>query len=141
MTVFKHILVPTDFDQPATSATKIAVAMAREFDAKLTLIHVCEPQDGDDGAAAAEFATPLKKAAREKIAETALAAQQALPTVRSILCEGDPAREVLNQIQRLHVDLLVIGTHGRHKLAHLLLGSVAAKLVRLSSIPVMTVPQ
>lgn len=141
MTIFKHILVPTDFDEPAAAAMKVALDMARDFGARLTLLHVYEipAYSYYSGPSPVEFAAALEKAAREKMAETALAAQKVLPSVHSLLCEGDPAREILNQIPKLNADLLVIGTHGRRGLSHLLLGSVAEKLVRLASVPVMTV--
>jgi nucleotide-binding universal stress UspA family protein len=56
------------------------------------------------------------------------------------LLSGNPAATILAELDAAHHDLLVVGTHGRTGLRHLLLGSVAEKLVRLSPVPVLTVP-
>ena len=57
------------------------------------------------------------------------------------LLSGDPASVILKELEQQKYDLVVIGTHGRGGLAHLLLGSVAEKLVRHSKVPVLTVPR
>jgi len=56
------------------------------------------------------------------------------------LLTGDPASALLHELKREKRDMVVVGTHGRTGLAHVLLGSVAEKLVRLSAVPVLTVP-
>ena len=62
-------------------------------------------------------------------------------TATNRLLSGDPATVILKELDQLKYDLVVIGTHGRGRLAHLLLGSVAEKLVRHSKVPVLTVPR
>jgi len=59
--------------------------------------------------------------------------------VKTYLVSGAPYREILKKTQLEKVDLIVMGTHGRTGVAHLLLGSVAERVVRLSPCPVLTV--
>ena len=56
------------------------------------------------------------------------------------LLPGDPISAILEELKETKPDLVVVGTHGRTGLSHLLMGSVAEKLVRLASVPVVTVP-
>ena len=62
-------------------------------------------------------------------------------SARTRLLSGDPAASLIAELKKGEHDLVVLGTHGRTGLAHLLLGSIAEKLVRLSPVPVLTVPE
>jgi nucleotide-binding universal stress UspA family protein len=143
MVDFKHILVPVDFGESSQEALDLGIEFARMFSAALTLVHACEiPAYAYDGAsfvAAAQLLAPIEAAARRKLQSTLEAVQSRVPSAKAVLRAGIPATEILAAIDEVHPDLLVVGTHGRHGLGRVLLGSVAEKLVRLSPVPVLTV--
>lgn len=139
MSIFNRILVPTDFDQPSERALEVAIEMARQLDASVTLVHVYRLPSYSyyAGAWPTELAASLRKATRDRLDQVMAKAQQALPNVRSVLCEGEAWQAILAE-PKLGADLLLVGTHGRRGLNHALLGSVAEKLVRMSPVPVLT---
>jgi nucleotide-binding universal stress UspA family protein len=61
------------------------------------------------------------------------------PNVAALIANGDPWDQILAKARQLHVDLIVMGTHGRRGLPRLLIGSVAERVVRTSTLPVLTV--
>lgn len=137
--MYKHILMPTDFGEPAARAQQYAVDMAQQVGARLTLLHV-------HGVPTAFHAD------REKwpLAELGQAAQAALERavgeIRRVhtategrIEVGDPRERILAFAEQAGADLIVIGTHGRTGLSHLILGSVAERVVRTSRVPVLTV--
>ena len=141
----KRILVPTDFSDPAASALKWASTLAKEFDGQLYLLHVVpEPYAYPWGS---ELSTiPLtdilaqsEEAAEERLHQ--LAVETTLPPDRVITRAviGTPVDQILATITEHKIDLVVLGTHGRGMVGHLLLGSVAERLVRRSPVPVLTV--
>ena len=139
----ERILHPTDFSASSAYALQFAVSFAREFEAKLYLLHVIE-----DIAQALYFdmlQTPpvgdilgeLERQARKEL-DKILADEPALPVER-LLRRGVPFNEILRAARELKIDLLVMGTHGRTGLKHALFGSVAEKVVRKSPCPVLSV--
>jgi universal stress protein A len=140
MQVFKHILVPTDFHEASSSALELAVSMARAFDAKITLLHVWEVPIYPymDFMLNSSLISRVEDAAVKGLAEALEKLQKAVPTAESKLKTGLPWHGVLEAINELGVDLVIMGTHGRRGLSHLTLGSVAERVVRLASVPVLT---
>ena len=145
MIPIQRILVPTDFSEPAGAALTWAATLAKEFEGRLYLLHVVpEPYAYPWGT---ELSTlPLndilaqsEQAAQERLSH--LAAETGLPpervTTRAVI--GTPVDQVLGCIADEHIDLVVLGTHGRGMVGHLLLGSVAERVVRRSPVPVLTV--
>jgi nucleotide-binding universal stress UspA family protein len=142
MTPFKHILVPTDFSTTGQSAVEMAVMLAKQFGATLTLLHVTEiPTYAYSGVYAAprHLLNPVLEAAELELAQALAQVRTQLPDASSILRPGYPADEIVAAVLETKSDLLVIGTHGRRGVSHLLLGSVAEKIVRTSPVPVLTV--
>jgi nucleotide-binding universal stress UspA family protein len=139
---FKHILVATDFGEPAERALDLAVELARTFDARLTLVHSWEAPSYSYGGALyvpADFITPIEEAAHKHLAGALTELQRRVPNAQAVLRAGAAWQEVLAAAQESHADLIVLGTHGRRGLNRALLGSVAEKIVRLSEVPVLTV--
>lgn len=142
---FHRILVPTDFSKPAAEAAAWGASLAGRLDGQLTLLHVLDLPEwewGLDGLTedVKDLQVRLLEQSREKLRE--LAASLAETAGSEINCRaraGMPAREILGEIRETPMDLLVLSTHGRRGLAHALLGSVAEKLVRTSTCPVLTV--
>src|SRR3990170_576840 len=145
MVPIQRILVPTDFSEPAASALKWAETLAREFDGQVYLLHVVpEPYAYPWGT---ELSTlPLndilaqsEQAASERLQQ--LAAETGLPRERVVIRTmiGTPVDQILGVIESDRIDLVILGTHGRGMVGHLLLGSVAERVVRRSPVPVLTV--
>jgi nucleotide-binding universal stress UspA family protein len=142
MNTFKHILVPTDFSASSSRAVEVAIGMAKRFDAELTLLHVWELpaypyMEAMTGPA--DVTASMEKAATEALQTQLLKVQAELPRAKSVLKLGLPWQQIADTIKDAKADLVIMGTHGRRGFEHLLLGSVAEKLVRLSTVPVLTV--
>lgn len=140
--VFKNILVPTDFGESSARALTIAVDLATRYGSSLTLLHTYEvPVYAYPGVVGvpADLATPLREAAQSQLDRNLAELQKRVPNAASILCFGVPWREIAATAERIHADLIVMGTHGRQGFNRMLLGSVAEKLVRTSPVPVLTV--
>ena len=147
MTIHR-ILVPVDYSEGSQAALAYAATLAQELRASLDVVHVWDrPAYVSDtvlvGPSGAK--RPLTEMIRENaeaemksfIARTKLPAEAELETR---LLSGNPAGRILEELALGKHELLVVGTHGRTGLRHLLLGSVAEKLVRLAPVPVLTVP-
>lgn len=142
MAGFKHILVATDFEQPSLRAVDTAVDLALEFGSELTLVHAWEIPPyaytyGMAGYGAFDLASPLQSAATGQLDTLLMRVRERLPRAKSLVLNGPPASEIIAAASTLGADLIVVGTHGRKGLAHVLLGSVAERIVRLSPVPVL----
>ena len=144
-----RILVPIDYSDNSRAALAYAADLAKSFGASLDLVHVWDRPTYATDAVLVQRPGEAHKPISELIRENAerdmaeLMASLSLPTdldVQSRLLSGDPASTLLAELKKGAHDLVVISTHGRTGLAHLLLGSIAEKLVRLSPVPVLTVP-
>jgi nucleotide-binding universal stress UspA family protein len=141
MIKLERILVPTDFSDCANRAVAYASELAKRFGAELHLLHVVQPP-----VAAYAYAAPLPEDVLhpEVPAEKELEALE-VPNVGQIsriersIRTGTPFVDIVRYAKENDVDLIVIGTHGRTGLTHMLLGSVAEKVVRKASCPVLTV--
>jgi universal stress protein A len=133
--------VPIDFSDCSRMAFECGVGLAREFDAELLLTHVIDPfcfPFGDEYAGV--HSARLMEEARA-FAQTEMNKMAAQANVRySIrITEGSPVTEICNLTTRA-VDLIVIPTHGRTGLGHVLIGSVAERVVRHATCPVLVIP-
>lgn len=147
--MFRSILVPTDYSEHSKASVRFAAELASKVSAALHIVHVWDKptyasdavlvrRPGEDNVPLAEL---IQKNAEQDM--TDFLASVALPASLNAtheLCSGDPAATLVAKLKQGPYDLIVVGTHGRTGFAHLLLGSVAEKLVRLSPVPVLTVP-
>jgi nucleotide-binding universal stress UspA family protein len=138
----KKILVPLDFSDCSKSALRYAIPLAREHGAALTLLYVVPPvyASGEYGGIdCAQFQADMRTGARRELdkvlEEDVFGAVPADAVVRS----GVPATEVVAAARALPADLIVIGTHGRTGLKHVVLGSVTEHVVRRAPCPVLVV--
>lgn len=138
---FKHILAPTDFEPASFDALKLATSLAATFRAQITLLHVWEIQlyPYMDSIMNEEIMYGIEQAAKARLAAALTQLRLILPNAQARLETGLPGPTILDTIPALGVDLVVMGTHGRHGLSHTLLGSVAEHVVRASEVPVFTV--
>lgn len=135
----RRILFPTDFSEPARHAQGYAKTLAEKFGAELHVIHVVPEviMPATDSIAVWTLPEGSMKAQVES-AERQLASVAGDAAIRTVTV-GFPVEEIMKYAKEHSIDLLVVGTHGHTGLSHLLLGSVAEKLVRLASCPVLTV--
>lgn len=142
MVSFKTILAPVDFGDSSKEALAVAVGLAKQFGAELTLLHTWEIPVYGYGAmefSAMDMLTPIQAAATKELAALVAEVQRQHPETKGLLARGVAWREVLSNIEQSKPDLVVMGTHGRRGLGRALLGSVAEKIVRMSPVPVLTV--
>jgi nucleotide-binding universal stress UspA family protein len=142
MQSFRHILVPTDFSECADHALETAVALATLLGTKLTLVHVFEPPVSSYAAYAPGLYFPteeLEVAAKTALDKAAARLRERMPNADAILEAGAPVRQILSTAKDTGADLIVMGTHGRRGISHVLLGSIAERTVRFSPVPVLTV--
>jgi nucleotide-binding universal stress UspA family protein len=141
MQTFKHILVATDFSSSSERALDLGIQLAASFDAKLTLLHVWEipvyPYM-EFVLSSAELVATVERAAEQSLASVLREAHKRLPSARSMLKMGTAWEQILAAAKDEGADLIVMGTHGRRGLSHAVMGSVAEKVVRLASVPVLT---
>lgn len=131
----KKILCPVDFDANSLGALRLASDLAKERKAALRLVHVIAMPPGPEvalpfGKMEATARTKLERLARQRIDGKARYEIQ--------IMMGDPGVEVLQAAKRWGADAIVMATHGRKGLRHLVLGSVAEHVVREASCPVVT---
>ena len=135
------ILFATDFSPASEVAFKYAVAVADRYHSKVTVVHVIS-LEVFDLIAADSAATMLKQAHQQARAKMDhLLGPRSLQGDRyqSVIAEGVVAEVVVDMIRRDHIDLAVLGTHGRRALKKVLLGSTAEEIFRVASCPVLTV--
>lgn len=141
----KKVCVCTDFSEPASRAFDYALTFARNFKAELHVIHIIEdivptvPEPGIAMLPTQEIMTGLRKASEEAMAKLIAERDLSGVTVKQTCREGVPFREIDSYAKEEVIDLLVVGTHGRSGLSHLLLGSVAERVVRSAPCPVLTI--
>lgn len=140
----QRILVPVDFSDFSRAAVDAAIDLGRRFGATVDLLHVWEPPPlrpdlmvwaEADGETLWELA---RRNAGEQMRE--LCATLPAGSIRHTeIVPGNPAEVIVERARAEGYDLIVVGTHGRTGVSHLLVGSVAEKVVRLAACPVLTV--
>jgi nucleotide-binding universal stress UspA family protein len=141
MAIARHILVPTDFGPAAERALDMAVELAAKLDARITLLHVWSVPAASYTEGLSWPVTDIEREAKAALDEALEKLKRRHARSEAVLASGREWDAVLDAIGKRGVDLVVMGTHGRRGLARALLGSVAEKVVRLSPVPVLTVPE
>lgn len=140
----KRILVPTDFSETSNVALKYAMSLAHAFSASLHVLHVVKKAAFETPGATGDWTPPLGLLEElqggaldelRKVVEREAPQAYAEPIVRT----GSPFVEIVQCAKEMKIDLIVMGTHGRGPVAHMLMGSVAEKVVRKAPCPVLTV--
>jgi universal stress protein A len=136
--LFRHILVPHDFSEQATVALTTAGRLANEHGGRLTVLHVLVPfylpADVPFGMPAPGDLVPEQRQRLERLVTRALGKRRPPVTVRVEI--GEAAQHIIEAARR--ADSIVMATSGRTGLAHLLIGSVAERVVRHATVPVLT---
>ena len=145
MLTLKTVLVPTDFSDASESALRYGKAMAEKFGASLHVVHVMEDLLAHAWAAEVyvssmpQLRDEIEKESRQRLGALLTDGERKAFRAETALLAGNPFLEIVRYAKAHDVDLIVMGTHGRGPIAHMLLGSVAEKVVRKSPCPVLTV--
>jgi nucleotide-binding universal stress UspA family protein len=140
----RRILAPTDFSDFSKQVVKSALELAQAFDAKLLLLHVVElpsyPIEGlVPSSLGANLLDDLERQASSELAGVLPEAQGGEVDVGRRVIIGTPYRKIVEVAEDEKSDLIVMATHGRTGLSHLVLGSVAERVVRTATCPVLTI--
>jgi nucleotide-binding universal stress UspA family protein len=145
MIKLKKILYPTDFSESSLEALKYAVSFARDYKAKLVLMHVVNEKIFSEGLNLPRVSAP-DALAKELAAEAERQLKNLIPAAdrtgldwEMAILQGMPFLEIIRYARANDVDLIVIGTHGRSGVEHIIFGSTAEKVVRKSPCPVLSV--
>ena len=141
----ERILCPIDFSEFARDALDHAVALANWYRAALTLMHVIEipplPIDGLAAEAASFAPLPERGKVADDVRDFARPAIGSAEVPLDVLVTfGSPAMAIQVHAERMHADLVVVGTHGRSGFQRFLLGSVTERLLRALAVPLLIVP-
>jgi universal stress protein A len=139
-----RILVPMDFSDTAKKALQYAVPFAGAFDAELVVVHVIQPLSvpPDVGYTPPELTgseQELRKSAQDALSKLCAKQLGARGRFQVQVRTGVPWHEVVTAAQETAADLIILATHGRTGLKHVLLGSVAESVVRYAPCPVLVV--
>lgn len=134
----RRILVATDFSTQAQRALQWASYLADRFPAKVVLLHVIDIFTLAEVGCQMAGNDPLNLL-REQSQRCMAELKRSMPSSETQILEGSPRPVIVESALELDCQMIVMGTHGRSGLAHLLLGSVAEYVVRHSSVPVLTI--
>jgi len=142
----RTILVPTDFSDSAAAAWRYAQMLAGRFNSRIHLFHVVALPYLYDAWGTNTVALRMGDLLAQSEAKARRQLQKAVPKtgrlagrVVAAIAIGITVEQILDYVSAKHIDLVVMGTHGRGLVGHLLLGSVAERVVQRSPVPVLTV--
>ena len=146
MVTLKHILVATDFGDAAGVAFAYGRELARTFGASLEVLHIADNvlARGFAGegymAAYPDLQRDVEEAAARQLDALVCDEDRAVLSAKTVIrVSTSPAMAIVDYAREAHSDLIIMGTHGRGAMAHLLMGSVAERVVRTAPCPVLTV--
>lgn len=132
----QHILVPMDFSPDAEHALNYAVELAQRVQARLTLMHVVYIPVTTEVNLSAYFAD-MEAGVKQGMETYEKRVEEAGLAVDTLIVRGTPFHEIVQTAKSQPIDLIVMGTHGRTGVTHLLIGSVAERVVRMAPCPVL----
>ncbi len=138
MLTIRTILHPTDFSDSSEYARQLAVSLARDYGARMVVVHVAQREivyPGLIGGPAER--RPFLDEIEDRLRETFQ--QDFAPPAEIVVREGEPASTILHLADEVRADLIVMGTTGRSGFGRLLMGSVAEEVMRRAHCPVLTV--
>ncbi|WP_166961382.1 universal stress protein [Yeosuana marina] len=139
---YSKILIAVDSSEYSMNAAKKGLELSHQLNAKVALLYVIDTSKAlgniDAGISAELALIILKKEAEQTLDE--LAAMYNGTSIMKFIPEGLPSKDIIKTAEIWEADLIILGTHGRTGLLHLLVGSVAEHIIRHSKIPVMVVP-
>jgi len=142
--MFSNILLPTDFSDCSAEAARVARLLAERFGSRIVVLHVLDEPAALDPMFRGDVPLELLRSRMEQFARESLDAFLAahfsgFGNLDTMLAAGIPYREIIQKARECGAGLIVIGTHGRTGVEHVLFGSTAEKVVRIAPCPVLTV--
>lgn len=135
----KKIVCPVDFSDPSLEGLKAALELAQKESAELMLMHAIQPVQPHLDAVQDHYHA-VEEAARKAFEELVKTKVPEGLRVKTKVVRGQPADEIVQAAESENADIIVIATHGWTGWRRFIFGSVAGKVVRLSSCPVLTIP-
>lgn len=146
MITLNQILVATDFSEPSEAALNYGRELASHFGTKLHVLHVTQNSYANAFGAQAwvamapDLQQQIEEDARRRLTDLLVDSDKSGPeTIPVVLTGSSPAFAIIDYAREHGIDLVVMGTHGRGAIAHLVMGSVAERVVRFAPCPVLTV--
>lgn len=145
MIALTHVLVPTDFSETSDAALAYGKAFAGAFGATLHVVHIIEEPYGQPwaveayGFSLAALQDEWMKEAEARMSKILTDEERTALKATTSTVLGHPVMEILRYAKDHDIDLIVMGTHGRGPLGHMVMGSVAERVVRKAHCPVLTV--
>lgn len=136
---WKKIVVPTDFSSCAEIGVQAAAGLQQASGAEVLLLHVTEPAHSGLRVQTSDLHEAMRNEAAAKLGKIAAEAFAQGGSVRFVVKEGHPAEVICKTAAEEKADTIIIPTHGHSGLAHMLLGSVAEKVVRHAKCSVLVV--
>jgi universal stress protein A len=139
----RNILVPVDFSDNSSELIKYAGGLARQFDARLTLLHVIEPAPFISDLRNVPNALSDEEVEARARHELDLLLEEPVPSpagTSQLVRQGKAHDQIVKAAKQLKMDLILISTHGYTGLKHTLLGSTAERVVRHAACPVLVLP-
>lgn len=135
------ILIPTDFSELSHQAIDVALPMVKQLGAEVTFLHIIERLDHPDDMTALfdEGYAYMMDRARALLNDLVVRAKQENIQADSEIANGTPYIEILKMAEKIGANLIIMGTHGRKGLDHMLMGSQAERVVRMATCPVTTI--
>lgn len=137
----QKILCPIDFSAPSRNALRYANEFAKAMNAKITLMHVIQPQPitADINVPYIPPEVDLEKNAKEDLERVIKADIHEGISVEPLIAFGLPSDCIIEQAKKEDADLIILGTHGRTGISRLLMGSTAESVIRHAKCPVLVV--
>jgi nucleotide-binding universal stress UspA family protein len=141
----QRILWPTDFSDASYEALRTADTLASHFSAELVLLHVIPPvplipgYDAPVGIGSTSYLEQIETTARESLDKIAVERISGEVASLKVVVHGNPPEEVVRTAAEYNADLIVIATHGLTGWRRFIFGSVAEKVIRMASCPVLSI--
>ena len=144
MKAFKKILVPVDLSDNSQKIVPYVITMSNAFNAKIYLLFVAHVFKNHDtlfmpSMVISGFESDIIKNGKRRLENFSKKFYGDLCAYNTMVKTGEPGKEIIRMINSKNFDLIIIGTHGRKGLNHILFGSVAEYVVKMSPVPVMTI--
>ncbi len=138
MRVPHRILVPTDLSPFSLEALQYAEEVGKLFNGEIIVLHALDPKE-PGGSRLHIRPEEAEFEARKSIVHLLMEHAIVPLNFRLEIRHGSPVEEILKAVKQLNIDLIVMSTHGRTGLSHVLIGSIAEHVVRLAPVPVLTI--
>ena len=143
MKAIKKILIPTDLSELSIAAVDYAASLALRYGAEIYMLYVVEGEPRREMLSVGSHSVPESRVCEEEgkkeLHRFVYWKLKEIGDVIEVVRAGKAQTEIKRFAEEEGIDLIVMATHGRTGLAHVLMGSVAERVVRTSSVPVMTV--